>query len=84
MIYNECAAELEAAIGQQVGTPGPCEPSPDSIEAVKIQPLTDYEAVQAAAVFNELNRRDDPYALTRTIEHVLKMRAAARGPEATP
>ena len=52
--------------------------SPDSIEAVSIEPLTEYESVQAAAVFHDLNRHDDPLALVRTIEHVLKMRKAAR------
>src|SRR5258706_103621 len=49
-------------------------PSRDSVEAQVVAPLTEHEAVDAAAVFHELLKRDDPYALTRTIEHVLKMR----------
>lgn len=60
------------------------KPSPDSIAAVPIQRLTEYEAVQAAAVFHDLNRHEDPYALVRTIEHVLKMRAQVAQPPARP
>lgn len=53
--------------------------SPDAIEAVVLrEPLTEYESVQAAAVFHDLLRQEDPYALTRTIEHVLKMREQDR------
>jgi hypothetical protein len=53
-------------------------PSPDSTAAVPIEPLTEHEAVEAAAVFHALLKRGDPYALTRTIEHVLRMRASPR------
>ena len=53
--------------------------SPDAIEAVSIEPLTEYEATQASAVFHELLKREDPYALTHTIEHILKMRALVDG-----
>ena len=56
----------------------PREPSSDSIAAVRIQPLTDYEATEAAAVFARLLHHDDPHALTRTVEHVLRMRASAQ------
>ena len=48
--------------------------APDSVQAVPIEPLTEYESVQAAAVFHDLTRREDPLALVRTIEHVLKIR----------
>lgn len=48
--------------------------SPDSVEAQPVVPLTEHESCDAAAVFHELLKREDPYALTRTIEHVLKMR----------
>ena len=57
-------------------------PDPDAIEAVSLK-LTEYEATQAAAVFNELLKREDPYALTRTVEHILKMRALHPDPRST-
>jgi hypothetical protein len=55
------------------------EPSSDSVEAVVLHAkLTEVESVDAAACFHELLKRNDPYALTRTIEHVLKARQLAR------
>lgn len=56
--------------------------SPDAIEAVPIRRLTEHEAIEATAVFAQLMKQEDPYALTRTIEHVLKMRAQPSEPSA--
>ena len=51
-------------------------PSPSAdVTSRHIEPLTEYEACEAAAVFHNRHKVDDPYALARAIEHVLRMRA---------
>ncbi len=80
-LAEQVAYELRKRAGSTGGAPTPEGPSLETGVGQSVIHLTEEEASDAAEVYRVALRHEDPYALTRAIEYVMRGRIhKTRGP----